>query len=175
MIVIGDLCAAAIYAGPPPAYGWSGFWGNDHHIWVVTEYGELIDLTIAQLHLHPVWIRDDTYPIPALWWQNSDGMPSVFKYLARKWGILTPKLPPEDMVALDRVRDNALALCREELAQDCQPERYTCPILFNTIVLDYLKQSGHPWVTQAYYFQKRNIPLPAWVAQRDAALRGQDS
>ncbi|HEX2950932.1 MAG TPA: hypothetical protein VHV83_15420 [Armatimonadota bacterium] len=28
VIVIGDLCAAAIHAGPPPIYGWSGFWGT---------------------------------------------------------------------------------------------------------------------------------------------------
>lgn len=144
--------------------------GNDHHLWVTTEYGETIDLTITQLHLHPVSIRNDAHPIPALWCQNPDEMFSLLKYLPRRWGILAPKLPPDEMEALDRVRNNSLMLCREELILESQQERPSFPILYNTLVLEHLKQAGHPWVSQAYYFLKRNIPLPAWVAQRETIL-----
>lgn len=167
-LLAGALCTASIYVGPPQEYGWFGFWGEDHHVWLVTEYAELIDLTIAQLHLHPAASRPDAYPIPAFWWHPIYEMPCAFKYLPL--GPITIKLPPEEMEILDGVRNNAVALLSDEMTCGSMPKEPDFQIIYGIESLNQLCQTGHPWASQALIFQEMGFPLPPWVAQRESEL-----
>ena len=33
--------------------GWTGYWGDHHHVWLETEFNEVADLALSQLHEHP--------------------------------------------------------------------------------------------------------------------------
>ena len=51
-LVHGAACFSQVYAGPPVVVSWGGFWEKDHHVWLMTELNELVDITVSQLHLH---------------------------------------------------------------------------------------------------------------------------
>lgn len=80
-LVVGAACFSEVNRKPPVEVSWGGFWDQDHHIWTLTEYDEIVDLTITQLHLHPAKQRCDAVPIPAVWWSPSHRWPSIILYL----------------------------------------------------------------------------------------------
>lgn len=55
--------------------------GQDHHIWLTTEYDELVDLSISHCHRHPRSRRTDGIPMPPLWWNDLGQWPPVIRYL----------------------------------------------------------------------------------------------
>ncbi|ENM5895723.1 hypothetical protein NTH50_003915 [Vibrio mimicus] len=56
-----------VFAENSIAPRWNGFWGDDHHVWLMTEFGELVDLTIKYLHLYPVTKGNNQLEMPAIW------------------------------------------------------------------------------------------------------------
>jgi hypothetical protein len=66
------------------------FWDKDHHYWLVSQFGDIIDLTISQLHLHPQKKREDQIPLLPIWWSPLDQLPPLFRYLQNTYG--NPKI-----------------------------------------------------------------------------------
>jgi hypothetical protein len=114
VIVSGAACFAEV---APGVLTWGGFWDEDHHVWVVAELGELIDLTISKLHLHPSSSRANFEPIPAVWWDNLDYMPCAFRYLPDTWGHVGTLLQADENELLVQLRANATHRLREFLAE----------------------------------------------------------
>ena len=77
---MGATCFAEVFHEASVG-GWGGFWGHDHHIWVVTELREYVDLNISLLHLHPSRSRRDGIAVPAIWWDDAAHWPPVIRYL----------------------------------------------------------------------------------------------
>lgn len=63
-----------------PEFGWAGFWDKDEHAWALNEFGELIDLTISQLHQHSASAARVDLPIPAIWWEDVTRWPPTMIY-----------------------------------------------------------------------------------------------
>ena len=91
---IGEVCVPQVFLDNKIAPKWNGFWGDDHHVWLMTEFGELVDLTIKYLHLHPVAKGNSQLEMPAIWWSETSRLPNVIKYLPQ--GPVAVTLPNEE-------------------------------------------------------------------------------
>jgi len=61
-------CCFSLIEKKTKNFCWGGFWDKDHHVWLITEFEELIDFTISLVHLHPKIItKNDFEEIPPLW------------------------------------------------------------------------------------------------------------
>ena len=76
----GGLCAAMVHEDSR-FDGWGGFWDGNHHVWAMTRFGELVDLSISQMHRHSGTGRTDAIPVPALWWDDKNAALPVIRYL----------------------------------------------------------------------------------------------
>jgi hypothetical protein len=162
------LCAANAYPGPPLELGWHGFWGDDHHVWLVTEFGELVDLALSQLHLHPSSKRPDSLPIPAIWWRPLDHWPPIIRYLPH--APIAIQLKPSEMLELQKIKDVALQLMGSEMLSPHAPPLTVSPILLDVNSLNALDHAGWPWLRACRVFNERELPWPDWVAHRHAEL-----
>ena len=78
----GHVCMARVsIMNEEPEFGWAGFWDQDVHVWAFNEFGELIDLTISQLHQHSASSSRVDLPIPAIWWDDVDHWPTTMIYI----------------------------------------------------------------------------------------------
>lgn len=148
---------------------WAGFWDNDHHVWLVTEFGELVDLSVTQMHLHPRSQRSDVIPVPPIWWDQIDCWPPVIRYL--------PDAPIS--IGFDDPADSGdlrelLGKTRNKLDETLQKKEVESiafgPILANSATMNALHEKGHPWLIRAILFQDRSIPFPTWIQEREAEL-----
>jgi hypothetical protein len=55
----------------------SGFWGENHHFWVMSQFAEIVDLTVSYLHLHPASYEKAAIPHPPVWCFEPDLPPAV--------------------------------------------------------------------------------------------------
>jgi hypothetical protein len=106
---MGAACFAQAYRNSPGKTGWAGFWDRDHHVWLVTEFAELVDLTISELHLQPLSRSGDAEPIPPLWWNEISEWPWIIRYLPE--GLVSPAFQFETREEMEDVnRFKALVL-----------------------------------------------------------------
>jgi hypothetical protein len=164
----GAVCFAQVYEGDETALGWGGFWDQDHHVWVVTEFRELVDLTIAKLHLHPVLSRPDAIPIPALWWDEITTWPRTILYLPE--GSVTIELPEEEMADLDLFTRKVRSTKDRILNQSSFDQVSFSPILYGPKSLNTLSRKGNLWLQRTLKFQELNIPFPPWVQRRQQEI-----
>ncbi len=70
-VIIGEVCTVETRDIGDGRYAakWSGFWGEHHHHWCLTEFGEIADLSISQLSLHAKCSEDGWRSPPPVWWQ----------------------------------------------------------------------------------------------------------
>lgn len=167
----GDVCFAQAFASPPFEMCFSGFWDKDHHIWLLTEFKEIVDLTIGQLHRHPASTRSDALEIPALWWDDISRWPATIRYLPS--GRVTVQLPETDAIdlsAFELVLNSTLDGVLEQLDPDDIPEY---PLLHGPSALNELHSKGHPWVTATADYQTSEVPLPDYMSKREQELMNQ--
>ena len=165
----GGVCVPQVYKNNSCTVGWNGFWGEDHHVWVLTEFGELIDLSINSLHLHPMSQAREQEPVPAIWWDDAGEWPRIIKYLPD--GAVNIQLPIDEMDDLEKFKIVVGKSYNEALQKLDGKKVIYEPILDNSSTLNRLLDSGHAWVCQSCYFDQANVPLPTWVRERENQLR----
>ena len=165
-IWIGATCYAKVSTSDVPR-GWNGFWDEDHHVWVTTQFHELVDLTIKEMHKHPAR-TDDQLPVPALWWDEITSWPSVIKYLPE--GRVSIDLPKEDAEDLEAFQGLVMRTFEDYQATKTPKEVIFQPILMGPRSMNELHAAGNPWVRGSLVFQEMNIPHPPWIARREREL-----
>lgn len=166
----GAVCLSRATVGYPYELSWAGFWDKDHHAWVATEWHEFADLTIGQLHLHPVTKTNDE-PIPPIWWHPADVMPPIIKYLPA--GIVEPSEAPLEAGDYERIK-STLQQAQADVMESCQPDRSLFgTILFGPSYLDDLTKLNHPWAVKSLEIQDLGVPFPDWIVAREQQLMGE--
>jgi len=164
----GALCVSQVFEDEGKTPNWNGFWGEDHHIWSRTEFGEFVDLTIRYLHLHPASKAKNQLPMPAVWWKDTIRWPRVIKYLHQ--GRLIPMLSDDEMEDLDVFKQLVLAELDTTLKTCSVQEIEFQPILHGVDSMNELHVKGNLWLQRSIVFQDFNIPHPSWVKEREAEL-----
>lgn len=165
---MGAVCFAEAFE-QPGVVTWAGFWNHDHHVWLLTEFRELADLSIAQMHMHPNRNRDDGIPVLPIWWDDIEEWPSVIRYL------------PDGLVKIGFVDPADIADLTNFLAKVCNRFDETLrlgsvsnvnfgPILANVKMMEILYEQNHPWLVRAIDFSERGVPFPLWIRKREAEL-----
>jgi hypothetical protein len=168
---MGAACFAQAYRNSPGKTGWAGFWDRDHHVWLVTEFAELVDLTISELHLHPLSRSGDAEPIPPLWWDDISWWPGTIMYLPE--GVVAPVFQfetREEMEDLDRFKALVLATLERYTAERSVENVAFGPVLEGEHSLDTLYDQGHPYLVKTFVVHQSRTPFPPWVRQRMAEL-----
>jgi hypothetical protein len=163
----GAACFAVAYKSGVGQTGWGGFWDRDHHVWLVTEFMELVDLTISELHLHPASSRRDAEPIPPLWWDDIAGWPKTIRYLPE--GAVAPIFQfetREETEDLERFKARVLATMERYLAERKTEDVAFGPMLEGEHSLNSLYEQGHPYLVKTLIVHQLNIPFPPWVQRR---------
>jgi hypothetical protein len=165
---LGALCIVEVFADRRPPR-WGGFWDHDHHVWAVTEFGELADLAVGRLHLHPAGGEGDFLPGPSIWWNDPGRLPPIFRYLPdspAKPDIAEPEGAADLAMFLLGVRSRYF-----EMLQKADVAEIAFPgILDGMDTLQRLLEAGDPWATGAFAVQKFGVPFPPWIAEREAEL-----
>ncbi|MFT3684396.1 MAG: hypothetical protein QM783_05615 [Phycisphaerales bacterium] len=162
----GSMCCIHSNAAGT-AFGWGGFWDKDHHVWLVTEFGELVDYSIRYCHLHPGRSRDDYLAIPPLWFKSP--LPTIFWYVPE--GVLGgTELPAEEQSQLDALPAEAGRIANILLDTLEATDLGTNNILFGIHSLDEFWKRRDPWTLAA----NRLVPLlgrpPDWMLNRAKEL-----
>lgn len=167
-VFLGAVCLSRVSKVDPKDLSWAGFWGEDHHVWVATEWNEYVDLTIAQLHLHPVGDSKNDEPIPAIWWHPADRWPPIIRYIPT--GLAALKLESNDAQNLERLK-SAVVRHQAEVMRVAEPTRMLFePVLFGPDHANDMAMQGHPWLQKSLRFQELGIPFPDWIINREQEL-----
>ena len=165
---VGALCVSQAFERNDKLPNWNGFWDKDHHVWLHTEYGELVDLTINALHLHPASKGSDQLPVPAVWWGDVEHWPKLLKYLPD--AAIKLELPEEeqkDLEAFTRfVKKEYESVLQGSSVNDIKYE----PILHGVQSCNELHASGNQWLVKSYILQESNMPYPEWIQNRHNQL-----
>ena len=165
----GALCAALVHEDSR-ADGWGGFWGANHHVWAMTQFGEIVDLSISQMHRHSRSDRTDGIPCPPMWWDDKAFALPVIRHLPDnffKTIAFSDETGAPDLAAFEsRVR----RIYEETLAGETVEQIAFGPLLENIDGARSLHRQGHKWLSRAIAFQERKIPLPRWVSEREAEM-----
>jgi len=156
-LVLGEACMAQVFANSH-VIGWNGFWGEDHHHWLFTEYSEVVDLTIRYLHIHPAKRDNEQLEMPSVWWGTKDAT-SVINYLGTCF-IEYPKLPEEDQIDLTVFEKLVQSHLEDTLEQKTVEEINFEPVISGMPSLNKLDQAGNPWVKKAFFVHQNSLPLP---------------
>jgi hypothetical protein len=167
----GAACFAQAYKNAPQEIRWVGFWGEDHHYWLMTEFKELVDLTISQIHLHPEFSRSDGEPIPPVWWNNLSPWLNTIRYLPA--GSLSPDSYFENREDEDNQKafeaSVIVTMNRYMASYDVNNVSFG-PIIENEDSLNSLYQQRHPAIVKTYGMHQQASPFPPWIEQRIAEL-----
>ena len=158
-----DVCYANLYEGTGE-YGWSGFWDKEDHIILVTQFGEIVDLPVSRRHEHPDNRRTDALPIPAVWWNPSEAMPSHFLYLPK--GRLSLDIAVEDKKRMDAFLQSVSETGNDVIGKADSSDELYAPILIGEQSIQKLREANHPWVLAADNAKIDNWPLPDYMQKR---------
>lgn len=166
-LIIGAACFAKV--SPTKGFdGWTGFWGNDHHMWIQTEFHEIVDLSISQLHEHPRTV-DKEVQIPAFWWDQRPGTAPLFKYL---YDIQIDKIEMDEapqatyMAFLAKVKDKF----DDTVAASMDERIHFVPMLSTLTELNTLVTEGDSWASGALSILHNKILHPYWIREREKEL-----
>lgn len=167
-LTLGAFCIAEVFSdGSPPR--WGGFWNRDHHVWMNSEFGEIVDLTVSTLHKHPASQKGAALAAPPIWWSDCSRFPAIFRYLPDS--PANPDIADRDGSAdladfLKLVRKRfAETLERSEVAEIARPQ-----ILDGFETLQRLLVSGDEWTKAVFAVQQFRVPFPDWIVGREAEL-----
>ncbi|MEZ8402563.1 hypothetical protein AB4242_11550 [Vibrio splendidus] len=165
---VGEVCVSQVFCDSKLAPNWNGFWGDDHHVWLMTEFGELVDLTIKYLHLHPVTKGNSQLEMPAIWWSDVSRWPHVIKYLPQ--GAISVKLPNEEMIDLDVFLTKVDQELSQFLKSNSVQQVVFSPVLHGPESMNDLYSQGNPWLVRSAELQDGKLPYPQKVLEREREL-----
>ena len=125
--------------------GWSGFWGDETHAWVVTEFRELIDLTISQLHIHPKSQTQDE-AVPIIWYSPIDKFPVIIRY--EPSGEAKGKLLPQEWAEVDKLKVLAQERFEKYFQSPLLEPNLPAPLLTGPESLQRLHNAGNRWLNK---------------------------
>ena len=163
----GAVCFAEVFDDASDI-SWGGFWGEDHHVWVITEFKEYVDLSISRLHQHPKSRRTDGVPVPAVWWDDITQWPPVIRYLPDN--PVRIGLEGQDAADLTRFLHRVERGFSDVLAHGQIDALKFAPLLAGPDSMNDLYAQGLPWAVRSYVIQERNIPFPSWIVEREEEL-----
>lgn len=166
-MVAGAFCIAEV-CGDIRDLRWGGFWDRDHHVWAMSEFGEVIDLSIGQLHRHPRATRDGAIPTPPIWWADAGVMPPIFRYLPDT--VVHALADSAEIVDLEEFKSAVTSEFDHVLERSEIADIAFGPILDGMGTLQAMTDAGEPWATNVFVVQRYDLPLPPWVAEREAEL-----
>lgn len=162
-LIMGGVCLPLVSKGVEFKSGWNGFWDQHHHFWIITEFDEIVDLTIAQINLHPDALGPDCVDPYPVWTSDSKIYSNVFLYL--------PKVPGWDG-PVDR--QFLLSVQGHTDSYVANPSRY---LEADMIILEGIKTFNDlfprdEWARKTRQALEDRDPLPSWVAKEIQRLRG---
>lgn len=167
-LTLGAVCFPKILISGQFA-GWTGFWDADHHVWIETEFNEVVDLTISQLHDHPR-TREREMQTPAIWWQQGNGWPPIIRYLFDTCvdGVDLENAGDQESYEqfVERVQAEFVSLLADKGVEDVA----FSPLLGDLDQLNMWTEEGHPWATAALSVLEYNIPFPPWITERQREI-----
>lgn len=167
-VFCGAVCVSQVFEDSRRPPSWNGFWGEDHHVWASSEFGEIIDLTIGALHLHPLSKKHAQLPMPPLWWSDLGYMPKIIRYLPA--GVAKIQLPEFDAKDLVELGDRVSEIWENTLGSKQVEDVEYGPILHGIEAMNQLHEAGLPWLTGSYILQEVDMPHPQWVIERESEL-----
>ena len=169
-IECGALCVGMTYPDLPSRHEWEGFWDKNHHVWLRTEYKELIDVTISQLNIHPKSNRYDALEVPVVWWQQ-DKRPQWIRHLPDYSSYIELQLNSSDETEFKRLIHSADQIFDSEIDMKEIPQNQVVPILMDTSTILFLIEVANPWVLACLKeFESNSKPLPPWIIKREGEL-----
>lgn len=165
----GAVCFLRADANSGKPNMWSGFWGLDHHVWLLTEFDELVDLSISALNEHPMTSLPELPP-PALWWPVNLGQPHFFRYL---YDVSFNSQEFEDDEALLFSQFMKAANTEfDKLCRNLSPNEFHYPdLLGGEGELHDLIEKKHPYLTVVIQETPETTPLPNWIIERQNELQ----
>lgn len=168
-LVLGSVCVIEVYKDKNNyGWNWGGFWDNEHHIFVISEFSDLIDLTISQLPFHPISEKKEYLPLLPVWWSPISKWPPMIKYLPEKKAEIS--LSHSEMDSLDNflnltenIADDFLATCSIE-------DIVFQPILTGLDSLNSLTESGNEWLKYSKKIILGGINYPDEIIKREEEL-----
>lgn len=166
-LVKGAVCFAQVH---PSGFRYEGFWDQDPHAWIMTEFVELVDLTVSQLHIHPASADCDSDHLPAIWYHPADRPPPIMKYLPEH-GRFRAEFPAgEDAAAFARFHQQLFDYKATILSDfDVNAVTFT-PILHGPESIGDLYNAGYPWVAKFRGLDFNRVPFSNWIVAREREL-----
>lgn len=164
---VGAVCVAEVFEDAGFATR-GGFWDQDHHLWLTTEYDELVDLSISQIHRHPRSQRSEGIAIPAVWWSDLGQWPPVIRYLPD--APVKIGLQGEDVADLSSFQGKVMAALDARLATNSVQDTAFARMLCDVDGMNEATRLGDPWLTRAVVFVDGHIPFPDGIQQRERQL-----
>ena len=178
--ILGSVCVPKI-STDLSIMSWHGFWNNDHHYWIMTKFGEIVDLSVAYLHMHPMQ-KSAILEMPPVWIDTNQGVPTCFKYFHSECfnvdysqGIPVTKFLEDNdkTTALSPEQEMAeywAALERNFMKTDkTYVSRFPCHITEGMTEND-LRISTSTYLSSIPKFLEKNIEFPQWIIEREAEL-----
>ena len=164
-LTVGAVCFPKILTDGQFA-GWTGYWCDHHHVWLETEFNEIVDLSISQLHEYPrTSVRE--MQTPAIWWSQRNGWPPIIRYLYDSpcGGVALPDA--EDQASYERFLVNVRGAFSSTLATSTVGDVTFSPLLGDLEQLNVWTEERHPWAIGALYVLDHRIAFPKWIADRE--------
>ena len=149
--------------------GWTGFWGDHHHVWLETEFSEVVDLTISQLHEHPR-TRVSEMQTPAIWWNQRNGWPPIIRYLFDSPLGGVSLSDNEEQASYIRLLVSVRELFSSTMTNRSVGDVAFAPLLGDIEELNVWTEKHHPWAIGALSVLRRGLPMPEWIADREREI-----
>jgi hypothetical protein len=134
---------------------WGGFWGENHHAWVVTEFCELVDLSVSQSHADLRHGDDRPHQIPAIWWRDKY-FPSPLRYRFQGRANLNDGLQQDVGEFAAVVGDEFSTLIAGGSIKALSFE----PLLEDSSSIESLRIAAFPWIGIFDAFDRARIEPP---------------
>lgn len=178
--ILGSVCVPKISVNLS-TMSWHGFWNNDHHYWIMTKFGEIVDLSVAYLHRHPVQ-KTSILEMPPVWIDTNQGVPTCFKYFNSECFNVDYSQGRPVITFLEDNDKTATLSPEQELAeywaaleQNFMKTEKTYVSRFPCHITEGMTENDLHTSTSAYLnlipkFLDENIESPRWIIEREAEL-----
>ena len=171
-ILCGSVCFSSVRGYNPYQVTWEGFWDKNYHIWIITDFFEIVDLTISQLNVHPATTSKYTHSIPPLWWSPADLFPPIFKYLPD--GQANVGLIGEDLNLFEQFKNYVKEFKHKVINGLNINDLNFEVILTGPSALDNLLENGNHWALGSLLISQRAIEFPEWIKNKEKELLYKD-
>jgi len=149
--------------------GWSGFWEDDHHIWLTTQFYEVVDLSISQQHDHPS-TEGEEMPTPAIWWDQAGGWPPIMRYLEDTFVDRIALSCPDEQTSYERFVAKVGVAFSSALSERDVKDFTFKQLLMDVDQLNQWTETKHPWATAALFVPEHQVAFPAWIIERQEEI-----